>query len=128
MYARSHPYGNVPLILDHTLFMKGKLVTRRVPTAAGPRSVAGPLTCEAPSAFPWNLSAGSHLQATATGTYCPISGLWSATVQGRQVIVQLLEGQMMPTASGQPVQWAFVAPANFDAMESPLGISNKESE
>lgn len=121
-------------MLDHTewersLFfstmMKGKLVKRRVPLVPDPRSVAGSRSHEATPAFPWNLSAHAHLQATTTGTYCPISGLWSAAVQGREVTVLLLEGQMMPTASGQPVQWAFIAPTNFDAVGSPIGSRNK---
>lgn len=109
--------------------MKGKLVKRRVPLLS-PRSFVGPVSLEAPAAFPWNLRASSHLQAsvTATGSYCPVSGLWSATVQRREVAVLLLEGQMMPNAAGQPVQWAFVAPASFDALGSPLGIVTRESE
>lgn len=97
-------------MLDHTewersLFlstmMKGKLVKRRVPLVPDPRSVAGSRSHEATPAFPWNLSAHAHLT------------------------VLLLEGQMMPTASGQPVQWAFIAPTNFDAVGSPIGSRNK---
>lgn len=116
--------------LNSSSTMKGKLVKRRVPLVPAPRSVAGPGPVEAPPAFPWNLSTRSHLQTTAsaTGTYCPVSGLWSATVQGLEVAVLLLEGQMMPTAAGRPVQWAFTSPAKFDASGSPFGIGQTESE
>lgn len=114
-------YGNVPFFSP---MMKGKLVKRRVPLVPDPRSVVGSRSHEATPAFSWNLSAHA-LQATTTGTYCPISGLWSAAVQGREVTVLLLEGQMMPRASGQPVQWAFIALTNFDAVGSPIGSRNK---
>lgn len=112
-----HTNGNVPLSSTKAL-TKGTPVKRRVPLVSSPRFVAGP-GFHAPQDFPWSVRSRSHPQATGTGTHCPVSGLWSAAVDGKDVTVLLLEGQMMPAASGQPVQWAFVAPVLVDEPETP---------